>query len=87
MIGAVSRIGYMTRNELLSIYSDVFKERNGFRPRNYGWMTDAELTAAIEALEALPPIEWEPYDYESGEVDHVTPAQPTAGDGWAFIPA
>jgi len=43
------------RQELLSIYSDVFKDANGFRPRGILWPADAtvaELEAKLEALHA-----------------------------------
>lgn len=77
------------RDELISIYSDMYKEHYGFRPRHMGEWTEARLQAAIDSLASVPVnCDDEPYVWDgSGEVDHVTASQPTSGDGWAFVPA
>jgi hypothetical protein len=41
------------RSELLSLYSDVFKDANGFRPRGILWpdsLTNEEIQAKLEDL-------------------------------------
>ena len=74
------------QSELYSLYSDMFKDRNGFRPR---WLrADDHSVDEWEAkVDALGPLDDYDYDYEAdcdgpGEVSHVTKTQPTSGDGW-----
>ena len=60
--------------ELASIYSDVYKERNGIRPRHSYAMTRAELDDAIRWYYANPI-----------EQEDIEPIVPTSGDGWTLI--
>ena len=72
------------RAELYSLYSDLFKDREGFRPRwAYDWSVE-ELEAAIDALE--------PLNCGRGPCDCHTCLEgenpwdfPTSGEGWAVV--
>lgn len=75
------------REELLSLYSDMYKDRRGFRPRHMADWTVADFERAISALEREPIEEWETSHWGEGETDQVTEYQPTSGEGWAFTPA
>jgi len=64
------------RQDLESIYSDLFKEVCGVRPRWIGNWSDEELQQEIEIL----------YQMEL-DIDEPEDSFPTAGNGWAFTPA
>lgn len=52
----------MSRDELISIYSDLHKDVNGFRPRNTVFLTDEEIEERIEMLQDrfyLERLDWE----------------------------
>ena len=66
------------RCEMSGIFSDVYKDRNGFRPRFHGSWTLAELDEAIRSLYA---------SMEDDEDQAVPPFAPTSGEGWALVTA
>lgn len=55
------------RDELISVYSDVYKEKYGVRPRwmmdTFASMTDDEIEAELSALDDEPPPSEPEYDY------------------------
>ena len=72
---------YTRRQELLDIYSDVYKEKNGIRPRwiydNFKDLTDEELEAELEDLYDSPDYtdydEYEPYPTDPIELLELPP--------------
>jgi len=60
--------------ELSGVYSDVYKERNGFRPRHHREWSALELDEAIRWYYANPV-----------EPEIVEPTIPTSGQGWTLI--
>lgn len=87
------------REELISAYSDGYKDLNGFRPRDaalYRGPIEA-LRAAVDRVYAdlAEEIErereaWaqEPWMREESEAPKVEDESfPTSGEGWAFTPA
>lgn len=73
------------RCDLISLHSDLYKDRAGFRPRrDWTGYSNAEIQAAIDAL---PPFEPDPDYCEREEIDPDPPMIPTSGPGWMLIPA
>lgn len=60
--------------ELSSLYSDVYKERNGMRPRHHGDWTATDLDREIRWMYANPV-----------EPEIIEPTIPTSGTGWTLI--
>ena len=81
-VGALKRIIRETaevndqaaRDEIASIYSDVYKEKHGIRPRWMNWegMSTAEMQAELDRLYDEPSSydDWEP---EPSEFDYPPP--------------
>lgn len=65
------------RDELYDLYSDLYKDAYGVRPRHAAAYTVEELKRAIDAL---PPPEPTYYD-EARELELI----PTYGQGWALL--
>jgi hypothetical protein len=60
--------------ELSGIYSDVYKERNGIRPRHHGEWSAIDLDREIRWMYANPV-----------EPEIIEPTIPTSGQGWTLI--
>lgn len=54
----------MSRDELLSLYSDMYKEQHNIRPRGLGEYSDDELRGMVQDLRDTP------YEAESDVVDY-----------------
>jgi hypothetical protein len=73
------------RSELLSIYSDMHKDRYGMRPRG-DWLrtaSEAELSAEIDLLD-----KWLQEELEGEAIDEALFNNlPVAREGWCYTPA
>lgn len=70
------------REELLNLFSDLYKDVAGFRPRgNYDHLTVADLQAECDSLSRR--IERDIRD----EHDFPRGTHPMGGAGWSFTPA
>lgn len=73
------------RSELLSIYSDMHKDRYGMRPRGdwLGTASEAELSAEIALLD-----KWLQEELEGDAIDEaIFNNLPVCRDGWSYTPA
>lgn len=68
----------LTRDDLLSWYSDAYKDCYGIRPR-FSWMATATAEDFQREIDSLP--SWEECALDQGDV------LPVEGEGWAFVPA
>jgi hypothetical protein len=66
------------RDEALSLYSDLYKDCYGFRPR-FAWMAEATAEDFYREIDDLP--SWKECAHDNGDI------LPTEGTGWAFVPA
>ena len=71
--------GLTRREEIASVYSDVYKEKNGFRPRWINWdeYTTEEMEAELDMLYSEPGV----YDWtEQEELESEEPEFRMAGE-------
>lgn len=73
------------RSDLLSIYSDLHKDRYGMRPRG-DWLRTASAADLREEIALLD--KWTQEELEGEAIDEALFNNlPVCGDGWVYTPA